>query len=107
MIAFVRDCITYSEFRPSTKKVCSSDVMHCQIRIFETKMMVKIDVIFMSFSNPTCHFRDTADFTVCTVLYVLYGKSAVSLKWQVGFENEMKITPIISITFSSKMLIRQ
>ena len=30
-------------------------------------MMVKIGVIFMSFSNPTCHFRDTADFTVCTV----------------------------------------
>ena len=29
--------------------------------------MVKIGVIFMSFSNPTDHFRDTADFTVCTV----------------------------------------
>ena len=26
-------------------------------------MMVKISVIFMSFSNPTCHFRDTAEFT--------------------------------------------
>ena len=26
-------------------------------------MMVKIGVIFMPFSNPTCHFRDTADFT--------------------------------------------
>ena len=26
-------------------------------------MMVKICVIFMPFSNPTCHFRDTADFT--------------------------------------------
>ena len=24
-------------------------------------------VIFMPFSNPTCHFRATADFTVCTV----------------------------------------
>ena len=33
----------------------------------ETKMMVKIGAIFMSFSNPTCHFRDTADFTVCSV----------------------------------------
>ena len=52
-----------SEFRPSTKKVCSSDVMHCQISIFEIKMMVKIGVIFMPSSNPTCHFRDTADFT--------------------------------------------
>ena len=34
-------------------------------------------------------------------------KSAVSLKWQVGFENDMKITPIFTIIFSSKMLIRQ
>ena len=25
--------------------------------------MVKIGVIFMPFSNPMCHFRDTADFT--------------------------------------------
>ena len=24
--------------------------------------MVKIDVIFMSFSNPMCRFRNTADF---------------------------------------------
>ena len=42
----------YSKFSPSTKKVCSSDVMHCQTSIFETKMMVKIGVIFMPFSNP-------------------------------------------------------
>ena len=29
--------------------------------------MVKIlGVIFMLFSNPTCHFRGTADFTDCT-----------------------------------------
>ena len=41
------------------------------------------------------------------VLYVLYVKSAVSLKWQVGFENDMKITPIFTINFSSKMLIKQ
>ena len=34
-------------------------------------------------------------------------KSAVSLKWQVGFENDMKITPIFTIIFTSKMLIRQ
>ena len=25
--------------------------------------MAKIGVIFMPFSNPICHFRDTADFT--------------------------------------------
>ena len=48
----------FSEFRPSTKKVCSSDVIHCQISIFEIKMMVKINVIVMSFLNPICHFRD-------------------------------------------------
>ena len=34
-------------------------------------------------------------------------KSSISLKWQVGFENDMKITPIFTIIFSSKMLIRQ
>ena len=34
-------------------------------------------------------------------------KSAVSLKWQVGFENDMNMTPIFTIIFSSKMLIRQ
>ena len=45
--------------------------------------------------------------TLPYVLYVLYVKSAVSLKWSVGFENDMKITPIFTITFSSKMLIKQ
>ena len=44
--------------------------------------------------------------TLPYVLYVLYVKSTVSLKWQVGFENVMKITPIFTITYSSKMLIR-
>ena len=38
-----------------------------KVSIFEIKMMVKIGVNFMPFSNPTCHFRATADFTVCTV----------------------------------------
>ena len=93
-----------------------------QISIFEIKIMVKKGVIFMSVSNPTCHFSDTTDFTVTSVaknlshicycnrryvLYVLYVKSAVSLKWQVGFENDMKITPIFTIIFSSKMPTRQ
>ena len=31
-------------------------------------------------------------------------KLAVSLKWQVLFENDMKITPIFTIIFISKML---
>ena len=44
----------------------------CFISIFELKVMVKIGVIFMSFSNPTDHFRDTADFTLST--YSTYGK---------------------------------
>ena len=59
-----------------------------------------------------CHFQillaiSEIQLTLPYVLYVLYVKSAVSLKWQVGFENDMKITPIFTITFSSKMLIRQ
>ena len=66
-------------------------------------MMVKIGVMFMSFLNPTGHFRDTADFTVCTVCTLC----KVPVKWPVGFENDMKITPIFTITFSSKMLIKQ
>ena len=32
-------------------------------------------------------------------------KSAVSLKWQVGFENDMKMAPIFTIIFVSKILI--
>ena len=45
--------------------------------------------------------------TLPYVPYELNVKSAVSLKWSVGFENDMKITPIFTITFSSKMLIKQ
>ena len=54
---YIRHYIPYSAFRPSFKKVCFSDVMHCQKSIFEIKMMVKIGVIFMLFLNPTCHIR--------------------------------------------------
>ena len=36
-------------------------------------------------------------------LYVLYVKSAVSLKWQVRIQNDKKITPTFTIIFSSKM----
>ena len=60
----------------------------------------------------SCHFQillaiSEIQLTLQYVLYVLYVKSAVSLKWSVGFENDMKITPIFTITFSSKMLIKQ
>ena len=50
-------------------------------------MIVKIGIIFMPFSNP-------------------WVKSAVALKWQVGFENGIKMTPIFTIIFNSKMLIK-
>ena len=43
------------------KKVCSSDVMHCQISIFEIKLMVKIGVIFIPFSNPEGHLPSAAN----------------------------------------------
>ena len=45
--------------------------------------------------------------TLHKVHTVHMAKSALPLKWQVGFENDMKITPIFTITFSSKMLIKQ
>jgi hypothetical protein len=35
--------------------------MHCQI--IEIKMMVEIGVIFMPFSNPTCHLKDMSKVT--------------------------------------------
>ena len=59
-----------------------------------------------------CHFQillaiSEIQLNLPYVLYVLYVKSVVSRKWQVGFENDMKITPIFTITFSSKMLIKQ
>ena len=66
-------------------------------------MMVKMSVSFMSFSNPTCYFRATADSTVCTVCRRV--KSAVALKWHIGFKNDTKVPPIFTIIFISKMLI--
>ena len=33
-------------------------------------------------------------------------KSAVPLKWQVGLENDMKLTPVFFIIINSKMLIK-
>ena len=31
--------------------------------IHHLQMIVKIGIIFMPFSNPTCHFKGTADYT--------------------------------------------
>ena len=60
----------------------------------------------------SCHFQilliiSEIELTLHKVHTVHTVKSAVSLKWQVGFKNDMKITPIFTITFSSKMLIKQ
>ena len=33
-------------------------------------------------------------------------KSAVPLKWQLGFENVMKLTPVFFIIINSKMLLK-
>ena len=41
------------------QKLCSSDVMHCQGSIFEIKIIVKIGVIFLPFSNSTWYLWDT------------------------------------------------
>ena len=58
-----------------------------------------------------CHFQillaiSELQLTLPYVLYVLDVKSAVALKWQVGFENGIKMTPIFTIIFNSKMLIK-
>ena len=59
----------------------------------------------------SCHFQillaiSELQLTLHKVHTVHTVKSAVALKWQVGFENDMKITPIFTINFSSKMLIK-
>jgi hypothetical protein len=59
----------------------------------------------------SCHFQihlaiSELQLTLPYVLYVLDVKSAVALKWQVGFENGMKMKPIFTNTFNSKMLIK-
>ena len=66
----------------------------CQVGIFEIKLMVKIGVIIMLFSNPTFHFRDTADFTSST--YNTTVKLAVPLE----LEMMVKIGVII-MSFSN------
>ena len=60
----------------------------------------------MAFS---CHFQillaiSEVQLALRQVHTVHTVKSAVSLKWQVGFENGMKVTPIFIIIFISKML---
>ena len=62
----------------------------------------------MSFS---CHFQislaiSELQLTLHKVHTVHTVKSAVSLKWQVGFENDMKLTPVFTIIINSKMLIK-
>ena len=62
----------------------------------------------MSFS---CHFQiqlaiSELQLNLPKVHTVHTVKSAVALKWQVGFENGIKMTPIFTNIFNSKMLIK-
>ena len=59
----------------------------------------------------SCHFQillaiSELQLTLHKVHTVHTVKSAVALKWQVGFENDMKLTPVFSIIIKSKMLIK-
>ena len=59
----------------------------------------------------SCHFQillaiSEIQLTLHKVDTIHTVKSALSLKWQVGFENEMKLTPVFTITINSKMLIK-
>ena len=49
-------------------------------------MMVKTGDIFMPFSNPTCHFRDTADFTHLNNVLNEKGKSQFCTQVTSGLE---------------------
>ena len=58
-----------------------------------------------------CHFQillaiSELQLTLHQVHTVHTVKSAVALKWQVGFENGIKMTPIFTNIFNSKMLIK-
>ena len=58
-----------------------------------------------------CHFQillaiSELQLTLHQVHTVHAVKSVVALKWQVGFENGMKMTPIFTNIFNSKMLIK-
>ena len=59
----------------------------------------------------SCHFQillaiSEVQLTLHIVHTVHTVKSAVALKWQVGFENDMKLTPVFTIIINSKMLIK-
>ena len=59
----------------------------------------------------SCHFQilltiSEIQLTLHKVHTVHTVKSALSLKWQVGFENDMKLTPVFTIIINSKMLIK-
>ena len=59
----------------------------------------------------SCHFQillviSEIQLTLHQVHTVHTVKSAVALKGQVGFENGMKMTPIFTNIFNSKMLIK-
>ena len=59
----------------------------------------------------SCHFQilfaiSELELTLHKVHTVHTVKSAVALKWQVGFENDMKLTPVFTNIINSKMLIK-
>ena len=59
----------------------------------------------------SCHFQillaiSELQLTLHKVHTVHTVKSAVALKWQVEFENDMKLTPVFTIIINSKMLIK-
>ena len=59
----------------------------------------------------SCHFQillaiSELQLTLHKVHTVHTVKSAIALKWQVGFENDMKLTPVFTIITNSKMLIK-
>ena len=59
----------------------------------------------------SCHFQillaiSELQLTLHKVHTVHTVKLAISLKWQVGFENDMKLTPVFTIIINSKMLIK-
>ena len=72
-------------------------------------MMVKIGVIFMPFSNPTCHFRGTADFTrstVSTVSTSFHESEGMTVFVSIVWEQNYLLKHLIEAIKSSEKLLR-
>ena len=73
------------------------------ISIFESIMMVKTGVNFMSFSNPTCHFRDIALYSKVKSFYCSYLGPFFLLDLRRGLKKSSSIWTKFLSTYTSAL----